>query len=419
MMSFIVKLLKKKVLVGRRRAMVAKIRGSLREWTFSIVKRNFGFKIVTSKELLNDSDKYFVLPFGSEELVVLGEPSHSSDELPNFIRGNSTVKTLTFSKPFVSEVENAELVGSTAVGFDREGNLISETINLANLARSLPTRTLILKNLPTWRSPQQDTACSIVSGHSNYYHWITECLPRLEGLEYYQAKTGRKPALIIDANPSKWQIESLRLLGYEPNDCIRWHGPRLKVKRLVVPSWRRKYRIIPPTTCRWLRQRMLSNLPALRNEELPFSPRIYISRSKTAGRQITNEEDVLKTLIPLGFVAYTLENMNFADQVRLFSQAEIVVAAHGAGLVNIIFAQNLKVIEFFGSFGSASYFLIAQAMGFRYGCLWLSNEEKNNNEKYSDITVDIAKLQSLVTEMLDISDDSNLGSDRKSVSTVY
>ena len=164
---------------------------------------------------------------------------------------------------------------------------------------------------------------------------------------------------------------------------------------------------------------MLSNLPDLRSEELAFSPRIYISRSKTAGRQIMNEEDVLKTLIPLGFVAYTLEKMNFADQVRLFSQAEIVVAAHGAGLVNIIFAQNLRVIEFFGSFGSASYFLIAQAMGFRYGCLWSSHEEKNSNEKYSDITVDIAKLQSLVTEMLDVSDKSNSGSDRKSVSTAY
>jgi len=34
-----------------------------------------------------------------------------------------------------------------------------------------------------------------------------------------------------------------------------------------------------------------------------------------------------------------------SDQVRLFSQAEIVVAPHGAGLTNILFAENLIVIE--------------------------------------------------------------------------
>lgn len=56
---------------------------------------------------------------------------------------------------------------------------------------------------------------------------------------------------------------------------------------------------------------------------------------------------------PLGFVAYTLEDMSFSDQVRLLSQAEMVVAAHGAGLTNIIFSQNLIVIELFGPWVTA------------------------------------------------------------------
>ncbi len=410
MIPLLVKLLKTKVLVGHRRTIFVTIRYSLREWMFSILERMFRLNVVRRKELFNNSESYSVFPFGLEESIVFAQPDNSSfDELPTFTRANikTNIETLTFRQPFVSEIANAELIGPTAVGFDGDGNLISETVSLANLARALPTRVLILKNLPDWGVTKLDLVCSLVSGHRNYYHWITECLPRIEGLEYYQEHTGRKPTLIIDANPTKWQIESLRLLGYEPDDCIPWNGSRLKVKRLVVPSWRRQYRVIPPAACRWMRQRMLSNVPDLDSERLPFSSRIYISRSKTAGRQVTNEEDVLKALTTYGFVAYTLENMSFADQVRLFSQAEIVVAAHGAGLVNTVFAQNLRVIEIFGSFGSASYFLIAKAMGFHYRCLCSNQEEKKyqeyQSEKYSDIAVDIAKLRSLVTEMLEIS----------------
>jgi len=36
--------------------------------------------------------------------------------------------TITIDKPFMCEVPDAELVGPTAAGFDRDGNIIAETI---------------------------------------------------------------------------------------------------------------------------------------------------------------------------------------------------------------------------------------------------------------------------------------------------
>jgi len=49
-------------------------------------------------------------------------------------------------------------------------------------------------------------------------------------------------------------------------------------------------------------------------------------------RRIINEHEVIEALATFGFVAYALEEMSFSEQVRLFSQAEMVVAPHGAGL---------------------------------------------------------------------------------------
>lgn len=407
--------LKKQIPVGHRRASSRKMRNSLRKWMVSTATEKLNLKIVTRKELAKNSDKYHFLLFGSEETIVVSEPDNGVNELPNLILNTSllakSIGTFTLQKPFVAEVTNAELVGSAAVGFDREGNIISETVmqTVTDIERfisnGIPSPTLIRKNLPSLGSTQLDTACSLVNSLSkNYSHWLLDFLMRLEGIEYYRAQTGRKPVLIIDANSPKWKIESLKLLGYKPDDYIPWNGSKIKVNRLVVPSFRREQNfLISPAACHWMRQRMLSNLPDIESKNSSFSSRVYISRSQSTGRQVINEDDVLEALKPFGFVSYTPEAMSFEDEVRLFSQAEVVVAPHGSGLANMIFAQNLTVIELFGSSGVPCFLVLAKALGFNYRCL-TSDRNKNwqnhHTEKYNGITVDVPKLRALVEEML-------------------
>lgn len=427
--SIIVNLLKKKILVGRRRAIIGVIKCQLRKWMFHTATGKLDLNIVKREEIVKNSEKYHVLRFGSEESIVLSQPYNSSDKIPIFI--TKRVGTITLRKPFVFEVANAELVGPAAVGFDEDGSLISETVpTVKKLEKDLPTRTLISKTLPSFGTPQLATACSLINWwHTNYYHWFMQSLIKIEGLEYYQEQTGIKPVLIIPSNLPRWKIESLKLLGYEPDDCIQWNRPRMKVERLIVPSFRHgPDGLMSATACRWLRQRIVSNLPDVESKQFSFSSRIFISRPKTVGRYIINEDDVLEALIPFGFVAYTLENLSFSDQVRLFSQAEIVVSAHGAGLTNMIFAQNLIVIELFGSFGIPTLFLLAKALGFQYGCLLSDQNGRNQySEKfngimadidkfqaqYSNVMVDVTRLRDLVAEML------HVYSDRKPANTVY
>lgn len=402
-------LLKKKILLaisqgrGSRLWLINKIiKTHLQQWVFSGAGK-LGLKIVTSQEIFNDSEKYNLLQFDNEETIVLSEPHSGSDELQAI---TNIIGTCKLKKPFVFEVQNAELFGSVAIGFNQEGSIISEIVTATpgSLKRSVPSRTLILKNLPSRKTFQLDTACSLVTPWSaGYYHWIVDALPRIEGCEYYQEQTGRKPTLIIHPDPPEWQKESLRLLGYDPDDCVQWNKSRIKVKRLVVPSFRRKYSITSPAACQWLRQRAYNNLPSTESKNVSFSPRIYISRTKAMGRNIINEDEVLAVLSPLGFVAYELEKLSFADKIRLFAQAEIVVAPHGAGLTHIVFGNNLSVIELFGSFGTPLFFALAKGLGFQYGCLGPNLIGTNASEKYNGIRVNVYKLLALVKGMLEIS----------------
>jgi Glycosyltransferase 61 len=421
-------MLKKKIPLGPRRAISRIMKTLLRKWIFSTVADKLSLSIVTREDLLNNGEKYHVRQFGSEETILLSDPYNSSDSLPRLV--NRKNSKFVLKKPFVSEVANAELVGSASVAFDEEGKLIAETVMPDRsgikqaVAKRIPVPTLILKKLIRSRIPQLDTVCSLAGFYSqSYYHWTIEFLSRLEGLEHYQKETGIKPTLIIDANPPAWQIESLKLLGYKPEDCLPCNQAKVKVKRLVVPSFRHEHRfLVSPvksaTALRWLRQRLVSNLPEVGSQNTPLSSRIYISRAKSVGRHVTNEDEVISALAPLGFVVYKLENLSFTDQVRLFSQAEMVVAPHGAGLANIIFAQNLTVIELFDSQGTPDYFLLSNALGFRYGCLASGDRDEKNksrimyeysrfSKKYSGILVDSAKLRTLVGEML------STGSDRQ------
>jgi hypothetical protein len=383
------------------------------------IHKNFGSKLITRDDLLSNNGKYYVRQFGSMEIVTVTKP-YTLDENQKEIKKIVYPFKITLDKPFVCEIPDAELVGPTAIGFDRDGGIVSDTSTalfskVGDLKKYVSIRTLATKNLSISNAIQLDVACSLVHSWSKiYFHWIADCLTRLEGLEDYQEQTGIKPTLIIDSNLTSWQSDSLKLLGYKPGDYFHWNKSKVQVKKLLVPSFRRHWGdynktyktygpVVSPMACRWIRQRVLSNLSDAESEKLSFSPKIFISRRKALTRRIINENEVIEVLATFGFIAYTLEEMSFSEQVRLFSQAETVVAPHGSGLTNIIFSQNLTVIELFGSFvagPSLTLFAnLSRGLGFRYGCLRGQSPPKDFRQLHADIIVNIAELRNLVAKM--------------------
>ncbi|MDJ0707109.1 MAG: glycosyltransferase family 61 protein [Leptolyngbyaceae cyanobacterium MO_188.B28] len=163
------------------------------------------------------------------------------------------------------------------------------------------------------------------------------------------------------------------------------------MNRLVLPSFRR-YKPSPitsPAACHWLCDRILSNITSCSSQasnNIFFSPNIFISRKNAGRRRIVNEDELIEKLSRLDFVAYTLEDMSVADQARLFSQAEIIVAPHGAGLTNMIFSEKAAIIELFGSGMPLFYFSLAKGLGFQYDFLKCQPQGEDMRVNYDELS---------------------------------
>ncbi|EMA29182.1 capsular polysaccharide biosynthesis protein-like protein [Halobiforma lacisalsi AJ5] len=74
----------------------------------------------------------------------------------------------------------------------------------------------------------------------------------------------------------------------------------------------------------------------------------------------------MESLSELGFESYSLTDLSFAEQVRLFFEAEAVVAPHGAGLANLVFADDCSVLELFGEKIKPTYRMLSAALDLDY-----------------------------------------------------
>lgn len=380
---------------------------------FKLIVKILPFKILTREELTKIQGKYHPLIFFKEEVVDL-EKSYTIEPIPEGLLLAVLPLKLRYPQPLVCEINQAKIVGSPTVTLNSENKIVLETgiprytsID-SYIATNLPLLTIIKYQFfkPELNLPRLDTACLFFNiWTNNYYHWIIDLLTLVEGLDYYQQVRGIKPKLIVETNLRPWQKESLQLLGYQEDDWIVWNQKGFLVEKLIVPSFRRVYDgniygEASPAACRWLRDRIISNLQLQNLNSNSFAKNILISRKKALNRRIFNEDEVMNVLSRMGFEAYFLEDMSFSEQVQLFSQAHIVISSHGAGLTNLIFGNNLTVIELFGcSVPNGAYANLARGLGFKYGCLSCASPRQGSRSPDDDMILDVIQLENLLEKM--------------------
>ncbi len=221
----------------------------------------------------------------------------------------------------------------------------------------------------------------------NYYHWTLECLPRLAGVKRYQTETGNEPTIVVPENPSSWMLESLELLGIDDNR-IHPLDTHCTVDRLVVPT----HPGPTPAECKWLRDQMRAAIDRPETTEESTGNRIYISRQNATRRRVKNEAEVVDVLRSHGFEQYVLEELSVFEQIDLFTNADTVVAPHGAGLANIVYSDSTTIIELFGDTKKTTFYRLAQLLDHDYH--YFHNPSHN-----SDLIVDINKLKNILIKM--------------------
>lgn len=183
---------------------------------------------------------------------------------------------------------------------------------------------------------------------SNAYHWYTQYLPRLEFIiKYLYEKDYR---VLLDKNPTNFQIESLKLLGINEDRFIKWNEKPLIIKNCLIPSLRHKnfikgmFDIQSRNSYSWIRNTILKNINNNNNFK---NKNILITRNDTFSRRLINESELIKFLKNYNFEIINLSNLTQNQIIEYFNNASIVIGVHGAAFTYTLFCRKAKIIEIF------------------------------------------------------------------------
>jgi capsular polysaccharide biosynthesis protein len=192
----------------------------------------------------------------------------------------------------------------------------------------------------------------------NFFHWMIDILPRLMPLRRIGAKVDY---YLVDCL-TPFQQNVLAALGIGQHQLVQPHCRLLlEAEQLLVPS-------LPTPACLRDFSRLLSAGLGV-DRPVQFTRRIFISRRRTGTRTLINENELEKMLHANRFETHFMEQYPLAKQARLIREAEIIVATHGAGLANLLFARpELRIIEIMpaGRFNATCYPKRSRIFGLRH-----------------------------------------------------
>lgn len=247
---------------------------------------------------------------------------------------------------WLTEISECGVRGPDLAVFTRAGSLLSE-VSLAWEKKAEFHPIFRAPQLKPVRRVDEFAALLAATGGNTYYHWMFEVLPRLSMLKS-NLKKNQNILYVVNSLNYEFQKETLKSLGIREKDCIALDQfPALEFRRILIPSYPSPMGAPSPQVVDCLRKGFITN--QIVKTKKYFPKRLYLKRSGVS-RRVVNEEKLLLILKKLNFQFIDSSSLSFKEQVYLFNQAEVVMAAHGAALSNIVFCSpGVKVIEMFSS----------------------------------------------------------------------
>jgi len=245
--------------------------------------------------------------------------------------------------PWVCRFEGVEVHGDGGIVL-AEGAVVADTLahcvpGRQGLAET-PRGPVLLRGGPAHALP--GAWLSLLCGnHWNHYHWLMDGIGRLAAATA-PAWDGIAGVLVPEALTAV-AAAALAATGLAARWPLRPVAPdaRLVPDVFVVP-WTLAGGFWPHPA---LQVYLAGLLPDAAHSAV-FPRRFYVDRGGSGNRRLENEPAVIAALRRLGVAPVRLELLSFATQVALFRHAELVVAPHGAGLANLVFAPpGCQVVE--------------------------------------------------------------------------
>lgn len=202
----------------------------------------------------------------------------------------------------------------------------------------------------------------------NFYHWLLEDLPAALRAREIVADV----RAVVGGKQPDYVFQSLEAFGFTGVVRTRKSG---YLKNVIVAE--RGF------DAGWPHPNDVGLLRKLIGNALPSSPRerFYVTR-RGSRRSFSNELEIENYFREIGFAVVHLESMSFLEQTHLFSHAEIVVGAHGAGLSNTVFCSpGTHVVELAPTRQAIQCFeVISEILGLTYRRVLIDSDDERGAE---------------------------------------
>ena len=227
----------------------------------------------------------------------------------------------------------------------------------------------------------------------NYFNWTLRYASRVA---LYQTQSQARQ-LLVPPLTKAYIADTLEFLGVPQHECRMLNGPVICERLVLVsPMALGRYELSPLMT------RTLRDHPRITALWRQGKRPLYIPRRNVSMRSVVNEEEVEAALAARGFLVFDNAAHTIHQQARVFRNASMVVAPHGAGLSNIVYCDpGTPVIEIVPEGydqGVTSYRSLSDLFGLRYRQMFGREVtvDRKGNRCNSDIAIDVKDVVSLV-----------------------
>ncbi|WP_263835225.1 glycosyltransferase family 61 protein [Salinibacter sp.] len=274
---------------------------------------------------------------------ILGEGGSSQlvSEVGKKIWAEKSIASWVQQEYAITMLRNASVYGQNGTVISNRGSVLNEFYHgwSSDVSSSLDGAgygdTLTLN----WREFEGSAAVLSVSGWDSYYHFILQSIVRLRILDEHKKNVQK---YILPKGIKRWHLDVLKEFGLEEENIIYiGSGEKVMVRRLYATTVPMAEGSVSKYSVEFLneKQKYVNN---------KRRRKVYVVRGGRR-RKVENEERITDELRKSGWVICDGEKMSFEEQVKVMKSASLIVGAHGAGLTNMVFTSEAKVLEIFPS----------------------------------------------------------------------
>ncbi|MBX2886427.1 MAG: glycosyltransferase family 61 protein [Granulosicoccus sp.] len=199
-------------------------------------------------------------------------------------------------------------------------------------------------------------------GINNYYHSLVDKLPALFGYKFL----GLDCPIITTFDLHPVERHFAKLIGIDADKIITGENGEVEADNAFLPDI---------ANLRPLFFRFCANLGAQTGAQA--TRKIYISRVNSPDRPMINEEQIEQLALSQGFEVIRMEDYTLEEQIAIAASASSIMAPHGAGLANMVFAKaGCEIIELIpDKYMTPLFKQLAANCGHRYSVLMGDTED--------------------------------------------